>query len=694
MILKEHLHGLRKYRSFCLIVFVFCMTATFSFFATRGVKDSSAASLSNFRAGNIMSDAVMGSYNTMSVQDIQNFLNAKGNCNNRNWSLYQSLKSQYPNTDWHWANGHFVCLAEERFGDGTVVGSGQTAAEIIYQAAQDYKINPQVLLVLLQKEQGLITDDYPNSRQYRSATGFGCPDTAACDSQYYGFKNQVRRAANMFRTVLDGGWSNYPAGQTVYVQYNPNRGCGGTNVYIENRATSALYRYTPYQPNASALNAGYGTGDSCGAYGNRNFYLYFSDWFGDPQKDYPIADYQVMPDGEYMIASGLTYDTVLAADGQANGANVAMHTRDSGNKNQWWKLQYNRNDKSYTFINVANGRALDLYGQYTNNGTNINTYDSNGTCAQKWHAMVNGDGTFTFASACSKSIVLDVDSGSKFDGANVQVYTNNGTVAQRWRFIPRATITDGMYNIITGTNTNLRLDIHGGINSASNGSNVWVYNSNQTAAQRWQITYNSQDGTYTIINPHNELSLDVKGGSVAEGTNVQIYASNNTAAQRWYILPQGDGYMIVSAGSGRVLDVYGGSKQSGTNVNIYGSNMTNAQKWRFEPATIKQEVTDGVYELIAGTSDKKALDVYGGASYSGANVQIYDRNQTNAQKWRITYDKRTDSYDIVNPASNLSLDVYGGLTADGTNVQIYSSNNTLAQKWTLRKNDDNSFTIY
>lgn len=78
MILKEHLHGLRKYRSFCLIVFVFCMTATFSFFATRGVKDSSAASLSNFRAGNIMSDAVMGSYNTMSVQDIQNFLNAKG----------------------------------------------------------------------------------------------------------------------------------------------------------------------------------------------------------------------------------------------------------------------------------------------------------------------------------------------------------------------------------------------------------------------------------------------------------------------------------------------------------------------------------------------------------------------------------------------------------------------------------------
>lgn len=261
------------------------MTATFSFFATRGVENSSAASLSGFRAGNIMSDAVMGNYNSMSVQEIQNFLSSKNPCNNSDYSQYQRLSANRPDLTWHWANGHFVCLSEERFGDGTTIGSGQTAAEIIYQAAQDYHINPQVLIVLLQKETGLITDTYPNSGDYRKATGYGCPDTAACDSKYYGFKNQVRNAAKLFREVLDGGWSNYAAGKTHYVQYNPNAGCGGTNVYIENRATSALYRYTPYQPNASALNAGYGTGDSCGAYGNRNFYLYFTDWFGSTQQD-------------------------------------------------------------------------------------------------------------------------------------------------------------------------------------------------------------------------------------------------------------------------------------------------------------------------------------------------------------------------------------------------------------------------
>ena len=50
--------------------------------------------------------------------------------------------------------------------------------------------------------------------------------------------------------------------------------------YIQNQATANLYYYTPYQPNAAALRAGYGEGDGCSAYGNRNFYQYFTDWFG------------------------------------------------------------------------------------------------------------------------------------------------------------------------------------------------------------------------------------------------------------------------------------------------------------------------------------------------------------------------------------------------------------------------------
>ena len=252
-----------------LFVAVFLFSFLMQKFKGDGAVD--AASLAGFDPGYIISDWQMGNYNSMNEAEIQAFLTAKNPCGNRDYGLYQSMASSYPSIKWHWDNGHFICISEERFGDGEVIGSGDTAAHIIWQAAQDYRINPQVLIVLLQKEQGLITDDFPNSRQYRSATGYGCPDTAPCSTQYYGFKNQVRKAAAMFRTVLDGGWTNYPLGNN-YIQYNPNAGCGGSVVNIRSLATSALYRYTPYQPNAGALAAGYGTA-YCGAYGNRNFYL-------------------------------------------------------------------------------------------------------------------------------------------------------------------------------------------------------------------------------------------------------------------------------------------------------------------------------------------------------------------------------------------------------------------------------------
>ena len=273
-------------------IFVFVMVAVFSFLLTRSMPESSAADMSQFKAGNIMSDAVMRNYTSMTEAEIQTFLKKKNPCE-KTASSVSGAKAVTPGTDngvkynyqytyggktyhYHVENGKFVCLASESF-------DGESAAHIIYEAAKDYKINPQVLIVLLEKEQGLITDRWPNTNyQYRSATGYGCPDNAACDSKYYGLKNQVRQAAALFNTVLSGGWTNYPLGNNI-IRYSPNASCGSSTVYIENLATSALYRYTPYQPNAAAIKAGTGTA-ACGAYGNRNFYIYFTDWFGSTQK--------------------------------------------------------------------------------------------------------------------------------------------------------------------------------------------------------------------------------------------------------------------------------------------------------------------------------------------------------------------------------------------------------------------------
>ena len=186
-----------KIKHILLCVFAFFMISSLAFLITKNLKQIHAYDFSSFNPGNIISDGVMANYNAMSVEEIQRFLTSKNACRDTNIAKARS----YPNLRYHVENGRFICLSEETF---EYNGQKQTAAQIIFEAARDFQINSQVLIVLLEKEQGLITDTWPNHIQYRSATGFGCPDTAECDSKYYGFRNQVRNAASLFRSVLNG----------------------------------------------------------------------------------------------------------------------------------------------------------------------------------------------------------------------------------------------------------------------------------------------------------------------------------------------------------------------------------------------------------------------------------------------------------------------------------------------------------
>lgn len=262
---------------------------------------ANAAPVVGFNPENIIDDFVFTNVNTMSPSNIQSFLNSKvPTCD-----TYGTQPSEFgggTRRQWAEARGYsppYTCLKDYS-------ENGKSAAQIIYNAAQEFQINPQVLIVLLQKEQALVTDTWPLPSQYRTATGYGCPDTAACATEYYGFTNQLRWAARMFRAIINDSptwYTPYELGQN-FIRWNPSASCGGSTINIANRSTQALYNYTPYRPNQAALNAGYGTGDSCSSYGNRNFYLYFTDWFGSVRANDTT---QPHPDGTVVSFDGAAY---------------------------------------------------------------------------------------------------------------------------------------------------------------------------------------------------------------------------------------------------------------------------------------------------------------------------------------------------------------------------------------------------
>ena len=668
----------RKRKNWFLIGGVFVAIFLFTFL-THIFKDKAeeveAVNLANFDPGYIISDYQMGNYNSMNETEIQRFLKSKNSCNDTDITKYtvgnkvSYFSETMPPRTWHIKNGHFVCLADEDF-------NGESAAHIIYRAAQDYKINPQVLIVLLEKEQSLITDTFPHSGQYRSATGYGCPDTAACSSKYYGFRNQVRNAASLFRTVLDGGWTNYPLGNN-YIQYNPSASCGGSVVNIRSLATSALYRYTPYQPNAATLG---GWTDGCNAYGNLNFYKLFEGWFGGAtqvQKSTRIAE------GTYYIktSSSAMYLDVESGSSE-NGASVQIYPKD-GTPTQEWTITYNSDTDDYDIINAHSGKALDVYDADTTRGTKVQIWKANKTCAQRWKIFETSGEIVKLVSSCSDK-VLDVSNGDMVTGNNIQIWDDNNTNAQKWVLVPVEVVEDGMYNIVSSISNNSVIDIRGGAYGVKNGTNIQIWKYNYTTAQKWYIE-RDVDGYYTIKNKQSGKVLDVSGAGTKSGTNVQAFTSNGTCAQKWRILKNGANHVFISACSHKVLDLTSAITSNGSNIQIYVPNGTNAQKWKLSSVSM---IKEGIYNIVSKLDEEKLVDIAGGSELRGTNIQLYENEELDTQEWKVLYDEDTDYYTFLNEATNRVIDVDGAGEENGTNIQIWYKNDTCAQKWAISKVGD------
>lgn len=230
---------------------------------------AAAADASDWNPGSIIDDAVFYDGAAMSAGEIQSFLDGKvRSCQ----SGYTCLKDYRQSTDNRPA---------DKYCNGYSGAANESAATIIDKVARSCGISQKALLVLLQKEQGLVTSTAPSAWNYSAATGQGCPDTAPCDASTQGFFYQVYYGARQFEVYrLNPTWWGYQAGRWNNILYNPSASCGTQRVFIENQATAGLYIYTPYVPNQAALRNLYGEGDGCSAYGNRNFWRTFSDWFG------------------------------------------------------------------------------------------------------------------------------------------------------------------------------------------------------------------------------------------------------------------------------------------------------------------------------------------------------------------------------------------------------------------------------
>ena len=138
-------------------------------------------------------------------------------------------------------------------------------------------------------------------------------------------------------------------------------------------------------------------------------------------------------------------------------------------------------------------------------------------------------------------------------------------------------------------------------------------------------------------------------------------------------------YVIRSAVNNKyVLDIAKGVKVSGGNLQIYEYQNLEQQKYKVT------YVDKGYYEIQALHSGM-VLDVANAGKTAGTNVwQCYDNN-SDAQRWTIKESETSGYYYIVSKCNGLYLDVANGIATNGNNISVCYGNNSNAQKFKFEK---------
>ena len=144
-----------------------------------------------------------------------------------------------------------------------------------------------------------------------------------------------------------------------------------------------------------------------------------------------------------------------------------------------------------------------------------------------------------------------------------------------------------------------------------------------------------------------------------------------------------------------VIDLSGGIISEGRNIQLYQSNDTKAQRWNFiyiskEDKLARQNknaLKDGTYTISSTLNNNFVLDIKNDSKADNGNVQLNQDNSSNSKEFIVTHDS-TGYVTFTNANSGKVLDVSSGIAENNRNIQQYLSNGTKAQKWIVEKKEN------
>lgn len=559
-------------------------------------KTASAATLDN---GNVISDGIFNSYNTMGAGAIDNWLNGfSGSCISSSKGFRTPAVTGYsPST-------------------GFTYGGLTTAGVVIAKASEVYGINPQVLLVRLESEQGLVKGDGAygcSALAMSAATGYNCAESNSLKSytidskngaptsmgggaygtttvqscvsreSSVGFSAQIILASwqltfdehrsegqnNWYVNV--SGWDNSddlgfcythrvintngrkiylcPNNQGVYAAYGGQYSIDGQTVTIQNGATAAMYNYTPHV--------------------QTRFFNYFTGWFGSTQSNGVIlnnslatntlsvgttinaGDYIVSPNGKFVTTMQYDGNFVTYAGGRAvwntgtatNYGNYAVFQNDGnlvvyapGGNPLWWSTTWGVSADRMALQDDGN---IHIYANTTEKFTTdnrVNHYALNNVGTQIASPTRLNPGDFVKSPDGRYTLVMQGDGNLVLYSADAAPIWNSGTAGRPNSYAVMQ--NDGNLVVYTAGNSPIWWSATWG-----NGASTLIVQNDGNL-----VIYRNSDNAFTwaTLSQFNNYQVNTNlGTQISSGTTIHAGEYLRSPDWRYTLVMQEDGNLVV-----------------------------------------------------------------------------------------------------------------------------------------------------
>ncbi|MDR2714448.1 MAG: RICIN domain-containing protein [Coriobacteriales bacterium] len=359
-----------------------------------------------------------------------------------------------------------------------------------------------------------------------------------------------------------------------------------------------------------------------------------------------------------------------------DGALLTLQTK-SYTPTQRFRIERVEKGKSkdyYTITNVLSDKRLEVKNGKLSKGAAIWQNKKTKLNSQRFSIAKNSSGGFWISPKGSK-LVFALKGGKTVKGTQIVLADKDKTKATQLFTLDavKQAVPNGTYMISSQTNATLALSVQGG--AAANKSKMQVASNKKKVHQKWKLSYNKNTGYYNVVGIGSDRALDANGDSPKHGAKTQLFTKGKSYTQKWAIIESPAGsrsYKILNAAGGLALATKSNPAANGNNVVVQKRSSAQSQQWTFAATRLLE---NGLFTIKSSLGT--VLDVTGGATAQGTNVQMYKSFSYLRQKWLVSYaGSGYYRFECVNSGRMLGL-----ASNKATNVQLRTASNSDTQLW-------------